>query len=67
MSQIEDQQSHVRRVETVAKLKRLNELEAVLPIYRQALEHIADAGGSGPWGRLAARALRDALFRDGEG
>jgi len=52
---------HVPRVEVRAIIARRNELERMLPIYRQALEHIADASGSGQWGKVAATALREAL------
>lgn len=55
----------VTRIEQVEITRRLNEYERVVPIYRQALEHIADAGGSGPWGRIAARALREAMVDRG--
>jgi hypothetical protein len=57
----DDTTGHVARVETLDKLKRLNELERVVPIYRQALETIANADGGGPWARCADRALREAL------
>lgn len=53
----------VSRVEQLELIDRLNRYEHAIPIYRQALEAIADAEGSGPWGRVAARALRDALVR----
>jgi len=56
-----DNTTSVSRVEVVDKLKRLNELEREVPILRQALEHIADAPGSGSWGIIADRALREAL------
>jgi hypothetical protein len=52
----------VNRVEQQECVKRLNELERVVPIYRQALEHIADTNGSGTLGRIADRALREALI-----
>ena len=53
-------QKHVNRIADLEAFKRLNELEAIVPIYRQALDHIADASGSGPWGLIADRALREA-------
>jgi hypothetical protein len=51
---------HVDRAETVEKLRRLNDLERVLPIYLRALELIASSDGSGPSGRAAAEALKEA-------
>lgn len=52
---------HVPRVEVTDKLRRLNELERVIPIYRAALELIAHTGGAGqPSARIAEQALREA-------
>jgi hypothetical protein len=54
---------HVTRPETLELIERLNELERIIPIFRQALELIAHANGGGPWATTADRALREA-FRD---
>lgn len=54
---------HVSRPDMLEKIARLNELERVIPIYLQALQKIADTEGSGPWGRIAETALREALRR----
>jgi hypothetical protein len=56
-----DFRSSVHPVERQELAKRLNELERIVPIYRQALETIANAEGAGPWARQADRALREAL------
>lgn len=66
---IEDErQAHepgpVTRCDVVTKLKRLNDLERILPIYRQALEVIQDSDGTGPAGVKATRALKEALRDD---
>lgn len=54
------------RPEVRAIIARKNELERIIPIYRQALEHIADSAASGQWGKVADRALREALRGDGD-
>jgi hypothetical protein len=61
MTSENDFRSSVHPVERQELAKRLNELERVVPIYRQALETIANAEASGAWGRTADRALREAL------
>lgn len=53
---------HVNRVEVRQIIARKNELERIVPIYRQALDHIADACRSGEWGQVASRALREATW-----
>jgi len=63
---LEVQVRSVSRPEVLEIIRRKNELEQAVPVYRQALEHIADSPHSGPWGRIADKALREALFRDGE-
>jgi hypothetical protein len=54
---------HVTRPETLELIERLNELERIIPIYRQALELIAHTDGGGPWAKQADNALREALRR----
>jgi hypothetical protein len=60
------EKDHVPRVEVRAIIARKNELERIVPIYRQALEHIADSGRSGEWGKVADRALREAIWSPGQ-
>jgi len=50
---------HVHPVRTPELVARLNELERVVPIYRQALEEIAGQRAPDPH-RRAHQALRDA-------
>ena len=58
-----DEPRAVSRPDMLEKIGRLNDLERIIPIYRQALQRIADTEGSGPWGRIAETALREALRR----
>lgn len=58
MSDDDDTTGHVVRAEVVEKLRRLNELERVIPIYRVALEQVALTNGSP--GRIARDALKEA-------
>jgi hypothetical protein len=51
--------SHVSRLETVEAMRRLNDLERVVPIYRAALERIAGEHVHDPK-REARDALREA-------
>lgn len=50
---------HVNRVEQRELVDRLNDLERVIPIYQQALEHIAGTD-PGPSGQVARDAIREA-------
>jgi hypothetical protein len=56
---MENDVSHVSRVETVEAMRRLNELERTAPIYRVALERIAGEHVHDPK-REARDALREA-------
>ena len=49
---------HVNRVEQREALRRLNDLERIVPIYQQALEHIAGTD-PGPSGQVARDAIRE--------
>lgn len=51
---------HVPRVEQLEIIRRLNEYERVVPIYRAALEEIAVAPHGGPLARVAVKALQEA-------
>jgi hypothetical protein len=49
--------SGVNRVEELIIIDRLNELEAIVPVYRAALEHIADVAPD-KWSKVASDALK---------
>lgn len=50
---------HVNRLEQLELIERYNELQRAVPIYLQALEHIAGVD-TGPSGKIAQDALREA-------
>lgn len=56
---------HVPRVDQLEIIARKNELERVVPIYRAALEWIANSGGAGTAAaHVADQALREADRED---